>query len=455
MVTSGIELPTADGRCRIAAALPPDSLLDVCREQLRSVEPQVRRRWRYCQAIEALYHPERYVRVAYVLLADAAIRPERYWPKGDIVYLHWPARRPISRRGTLIRIGGCDVEAYCFPNDRRLRGLRKLTGRTTLARLWQSWIERSGTPAQVDSRTLRRVLIRYVPEHKFVARLQARALREQSDDADGPSIAVRASSPETCQVLARRHRIVAGRARKASKFLYVPDAVVADAAGGLVAVEWVPGRSLLEKLETGEFTTVMRRMARTLRSFHRLPAAGLERLLPHDVYRPVENAVSDLGSTCPDLKSRLTVLASELRERLEEVGDVEPATLHNDLHWDQMRIRRKRYAVLDLDRMCLGDPLIDVANFTTQVRMLGHRPEHNVNAASATRWAGEFLEQWASAVGRPVAPRRFRLYAAVSLLRLARGMMRHLRPGWRALARRCVEQAEAELSSSGREVVVA
>jgi aminoglycoside phosphotransferase (APT) family kinase protein len=143
-----------------------------------------------------------------------------------------------------------------------------------------------------------------------------------------------------------------------------------------------------------------------------------------------------------------------MRARFQGFVTVEPVTLHNDLHWNQLRIRQRRYALLDLERLCVGDPLVDAANFATQLRMLGQRPEHQVTPQEASHWAAEFLEQWVTATKTPIASDRFRTYAALTLLELARSMMRHFRPGWRALAHHCVAQAESELNTIGQEAVV-
>jgi aminoglycoside phosphotransferase (APT) family kinase protein len=454
MVTQGVELPFEDARCPTAKVLTPDSVLGACREQLHEVDPGARDGWRCCRPIEALYHPGRYLRVAFVLLEDDTIPPERYWPQGQIVYLHGPVRRPISRRGTVVRVNGCDVEAYCFPNDRRLRGLRRIASRTKVARFCRDWLGQSGGALRLDDAMIRRRLIRYVPEQKFVARISGRTSQPASDHEEPFNLALRSASARACAVLARRHEAVAGLAASGSKHLYVPRLVWVDMANGLVALEWMRGGGLLEKLRTGEVTTAMRRMARALRLFHRFPAEGLERLVPADIRRNVEDAVLDLAANCPELKSRLVLLAAALRGRLAEIGTPDRATLHGDLHWNQVRIHQRRYAFLDLERMCVGDPLIDVANFTSQVRMLGHRPALGVESSAAERWAGEFIQQWASATRAPVAPGRLHLYAAVSLLHLARNMMRHLHVGWRALAHRCLEHAESEVNSIGRELAV-
>jgi aminoglycoside phosphotransferase (APT) family kinase protein len=449
MVTEGMDLPLAAEHARLAAALRAASVVEAFREQLRDVDPGVRAAWRACRVVEALYRPGQSVRIAYALLSDDTILQDNYWARGDIVYVHWPVRGHVERHGTLMRLDGYDVEAYCFPNDRKLRGLRRLTGKTTIAGLWEA-CRPGDSAARVGGESLRRKLIRYVPEQKFVARIQPRVPREAADHADDLGFAMRVSSPERCRALCQRHRTAARWAQTKAKTLHVPDVRFADEAKGLVLCEWVGGRSLIEKLHTGDPEQVMRRMARMLRTFHRMPAEGLGRLTARGVAHRVELAVADLALACPELRARLRLLGTELDQRLNGIGDVKSVTLHDDLHWNQVRIHLRRYALLDLERMCTGDPLVDVANFATQVRMLGHRPEHDVDAGRASGWAQEFLRQWVARTGRPIAPDRLRLYSAASLLNLARGMMRHLRPGWRDLAAECTGHAENELDAIER-----
>ena len=127
--------------------------------------------------------------------------------------------------------------------------------------------------------------------------------------------------------------------------------------------------------------------------------------------------------------------------------------LHNDFHWNQLRINGDRIVVLDFERMCLGDPLMDVANFACQLRMLGYRSEYGVQKQAASRWAHLFLEEWTRRKGERIEPFHFRFFTALSLLELARGMIRHLRCGWRQLAGECIELAFNSVSSVGKEAI--
>ena len=163
--------------------------------------------------------------------------------------------------------------------------------------------------------------------------------------------------------------------------------------------------------------------------------------------------LDDLSLTCPELRQRLAEVGKTMTERLGRLEDIDSVTLHNDLHWKQILVDGERFTFLDLERMATGDPLIDVANLAAQMRMLGHRGEISVDVATAQAWAGEFLTQWERRIGKPINATRFRCYVVCSLFCLARGMMRHLRPGWRTLAQTCLELAESQLSSTGREAM--
>lgn len=430
--------------------LQPARVLEVCREQLERVPDDSRRAWRECRMIEALYHPGRYLRVAYALLDDPATPANRQWPEGQIIYLNAPVRAPMSRRGAVLSIDGEQVEAYRFPNDRRLRGLRTFAGRGDTVATWQRWIDESTRDFTIRPESLQRLLVRYVPEQKWVIRLRA----EGRKGVKKRRIAVRSASPELCARLKTRHSQLAKWAKGCESGLVVPPVIGADIESGLLAVEWLRGESLVDTLRSRPPDEVIQTVADVLASFHRLPAENLAPMLPEHLLRRVREAVDDLSSSCPALEPRLESLAREFEARLHRLEAVEPVTLHNDFHCHQFSIKRDRYALLDLERMSVGDPNLDVVNFATHLRMLARRLNTSVSEDDADGWAVLFLEKWAERAGRTIGGGRFAAYAVLSLLELARGSMRHFRPGWETLTRRCVERAESELTRAGQEATV-
>jgi aminoglycoside phosphotransferase (APT) family kinase protein len=448
MLTNRLEIPVdhvlGDWRERLA----PARVLEVCKADLLRVAAEVRASWRDIRVVEALYHPGRYLRIAYVLLADPSTPPERQWPEGQVVYLHTPLRQPLSRRGQPLCLNGINVEAYSFPNDRRLRGMRNFAGRADAAATWQRWIDSGPADFDIEADSLQRLLMRYVPEQKWIIRLRAEARARTSGETKKRRIAVRSALPNACLELERRHRALARWARQMNGDLMIPDVVGCDADEGLLAVEWLRGDSLLKALRVDP-APVLRRVAVALFALHRIPpetcrAATLESSAT--LVLRVREAVEDLAVAYPDFRARFQNLADEFAGAAVELPTTPPVTLHNDFHWNQVTIRSSRVVVLDLERIGLGDPLLDVANFVTQLRMLSVRGEPGVAPDAAASWVGSFLHEWQRAGGERLDPVRMRLYSAVSLLDLARGMMRHLRADAATLAKVCLENCERGLA---------
>jgi aminoglycoside phosphotransferase len=466
MLTSPGDLPADPVLDAVLAHLAPDAVLAACRARLVTVAPAVRDSWTCCRMIEASYHPRRYVRVAYALLSDPVIPLNRSWPEGQVVYLHAPLRAPLSRRGTLLTLGGIPIEAYAFPDDRRLRGLRKFAGRAVAASTWQEWLIRSGDNFQLQPESLRRVLLRYVPEQKWIVRLRAtgddiddasdgswpiRSWNSQGTPLNKRSIAVRAAGRIACAELLVRHLRLA---EAAPATFQVPGVVGVDLERGLLATQWRRGQTLLEALTRSEPAAVMARIVEALRGLHGTAVPVLDTLTPDHCRRRAAGALHDLGMACPMLTGRLRRVGRALNRRLKTLAPPAPVTLHNDFHWNQVRMEADRVTILDLERLCRGDPWIDVTNFATQLRMLAYRPEHAVDHRTAGAWRAEFLHQWSCAAGHSADSDALRAYTVLSLLELARGMLRHLRRGWSALAEDCVDQAELQIAAPNRKVLV-
>ncbi len=453
-MTATLDIPIDEFLGDVVNRLAPESVVSACREQLRRVEPGDRDAWRQSRIIEALYHPGRYMRIAYAFTTDAEVPSHRLWPQAQIVYVRAPVRRPMSQRGSILSLNGAEVEVYRFPNDRRLRGLRKFASRESATATWQGWIDEAKQDASLDPASLQRTLMRYVPEQKWVVRLRACASHRSSGKVQQRRIGVRLASPTSCAALLKRHLALRRPSEQADAAFRVCKVVGHNIPAGLLAVKWTKGMTLLEALEERPSADVMAGIAAMLGAFHASAVQELRRLGPEDLRRSAESAADDLSLACPELGPAIGELVTKLDDRLRNLGSTEQVTLHNDLHWNQVRIESKRFKLLDLERLAVGDPLIDVANFAMQVLLLGDRPEHAVTADTARRWAGEFLQQWSKLSGARIDATRFSSYAAISLLELARGMMRHLRPGWRTLANRCVVLAGAELADTSREAVV-
>jgi len=453
MSAGPLEIPIDPLLGDLRTTLSPGRVLEVCREALERCDPAERRSWRAARVIEALYHPGRYVRIAYVLLSDPDTPDERLWPEGQICYVHLPVREPMSRRGVCVTIDGRRCELYSFPNDRRLRGLRKFAGKQDATRDWQRWLDARGDDFVLRPETLQRKFVRYVPEQKWIVRLRAEGRTRGGGDAGKKRIAVRSADGELCARLAERHRDLAAFARSTGLFV-VPDVIGCEPEQGLLAIEWIRGSRLCDLLLEQGTDGLIERVAKILRAFHQAPGGELPAVDRDSIATRFADALRDLELACPKQAPRLCALHRAIQRLLDVLPCGEIVTLHHDFHWDQLRIKKDRYALLDLERMRRGDPLIDAANFVTQLRLLGVRDAHPVDPQTAARWAEAFLHAWRRAGGAKLDPLRFHTFCALSALELGRGMMRHLRPGWRQLFEHCLLEAETAVERAQQEAGV-
>ena len=401
-----------------------------------------------CRFVEALYHPRRYVRAAFSLLDDPDVPVNRYWPQGQIIYLHHPVRQPMSRRGRVVQLGGVGFECYAFPNDRRLRGLRRFTGRQEATACWRRWLDGRGDAFDPDPRSLRRVLIRYVPEQKWMARFRCRGVDHTTGQAGKRSVAVRAADTDAVMDLAHRHAMLARYARRGALLCDVPDVVGVDAAVGSIAIDWVKHVPLTDAIRSAGADVVFDRVVEALGSLHDARVAGVVGLTPSAMLDRVKQAADDLvttGALSVDRLEHLRGYCNQVASKMK--WSAAGALLHNDLHTRQIGLRDGRVVFFDLERLATGDPVVDVANLFVQLRMVGLRDDFDVSVDESRRFAGAFVAAWRRRHG-DFDRSAFGVCAVVSALELARGMMRHLRCGWVSTVRSCVDLA-TELAADG------
>lgn len=450
MLTMNDAIPSEHAIAGFSDCLNEQAVLAACRAQLAQVDASVRLGWASARRIEALYHPGRYLRVAYVLLPAGDIEANRYWPEGQLIYLQAPLRAPLSRRGTRLELGSADVEAYVFPNDRRLRGMRKFAGRDTTAKTWAQWSEKTGD-GRIVPETLQRLLVRYVPEQKWIIRLRA----EFEPEGGGPPIkrrlAVRCARAAMHAVLRQRHDALNAIESNTEASFCVPKIIGSVDANTVLAVEWIRGSSLVKALEAGDANEVLGGVARRLANLHRIDVPDLPPLLSDGLAEGARLACEDLAAAEPKWKAELQGLERVLCSALSKIEVAEPVTLHNDLHLGQIACKRERVILFDLERMASGDAMRDVATMATQIRLCGPRPDFEVSVDTAEQWSRLFLDAWSSVSGASPERHKLAVYSALAALELGRGMMRHLRRDWVSIARSCITFALEQCASKDTE----
>lgn len=441
-------LSSPDTQVPLEECLDGAGMLQTFRRELVDVPQRVRDAWRRCERIETLYHPGRHICVAYAVWNADQSTARRSWPEAQLVYVHAPARPTMSRRGTRIPCGAYAAEAYPFPNDRRLRGLRKFARRDRCAETWQAWARANNDHSVLVPETLQRLLLRYVPEQKWIARLRAEFRNQGSHETEKRRIAIRASSIRSTRALWERHTELAAVAFGGGPVFTVPAVVGACMERGLLAVQWLRGDNLIQAIRSHGIAELARNVAERLSRLHATPLPRLPRLNAARLAARVEGITADLATAYPPCGEDVRAIGANLLTTLARLRSLRPCTIHNDFHWKQLTFKRGTFGLLDLERMALGDPHLDVAAFFSQLQMLGYRPDLAVTHEEAAAWSSAFLSAWLQVTRADFERERFECYAALARLELARGQMKHLRPGWRELLERCVSLARVDLAGA-------
>lgn len=195
---------------------------------------------------------------------------------------------------------------------------------------------------------------------------------------------------------------------------------------------WLPG----DELGPHADEDVLRETGRLVGRWHGVDVDGLD-LPVHDPGAELDRlrrSAADLAAVRPTLGAR----AADLVARLEPVGGA-PALVHGDLSADQVVVGDGGPALLDLDRVRVGDVTLDLGSVVAVEALRS-------GAVDGGRVAALVLDGWAQERG--AAPDRHRLHQATATALLARAgePLRRADPDWVAGIGRTLDLAEAVLS---------
>jgi|GEM_PF-2708366 len=389
-------------------------------------------------ALDASYQPGESLRASFAWQPAGDIPLDRVWAEGRVFALRSPVREPMSGRGCVAHLDGVPVELYALPRDRRLRDLKHLIRRDALADLWASWFD--------ERIELRRTFLRYVPESKFICQVRpASGFAEQSKLPEG--VALRITREKTAKQLAYRHRVCAQQAEQLAGYLDIPGLAAADTEKGLVAIHWMGGLTLDNKLRKSKPERIINRLVQATQQFHQLQVDNLTMLTPAAVLAKTNEYLGELHAALSTHRRALQSIGADLSLLAK---CVEPAacikTLHNDLNWAQVQVRRDRYTILDLECMAIGDPLVDIAHMDVCLELAPMRDDLSITKQESDLWRSLWLEEWGKLIADVSASPAFHFYRASSAIRLACGMLSHLRPVWPELIPAALRSAEQSLS---------
>jgi aminoglycoside phosphotransferase (APT) family kinase protein len=317
---------------------------------------------------------------------------------------------------------------YSFPNDRKLKALRRLADPAARQRLFQHLL-----PQWPELWASNVIPLRYKPERRYVARLQAhdrQALLKFYADHD------------------YANAYVSARAFTSDQHLCIARPLGRSHRHQVQALQWLYGQPLEEALRAAQDEPIiLHQVARALAALHSQKPMGLMHYTPQAEAATVQAAAAAVVAICPQGDTRTNDLARRLTAQFER-SNVVMYAIHNDFSADQMLLLDDgRVGLLDLDNAGTGDPMADLGAFAAQLyqdALCGLLP-----LARADEVVNKLLHAYRLAAPHAWDVSRFHMHTAARLLRLAPEPFRKREPDWVKSVKATLQLAE-EISNYGR-----
>jgi aminoglycoside phosphotransferase (APT) family kinase protein len=197
----------------------------------------------------------------------------------------------------------------------------------------------------------------------------------------------------------------------------------------LMLMEEVPGKPLKRLLKKKVADAGhMRLLADSLAKLHRSGAtAGDPFTVEAHLSIRCTGLIEPLGQALPGLRDPLRRIVDAAKETERRAGRDAFATVHGDFHAGQVLIAGDRAWVLDLDRMCFGDPAYDVAMVFFTLKQLGL----GLDDAAYVRFLRDaFAAAYFTRMGWQIAGRVAVQEALIHLKRACKRFRWQDEPGW-------------------------
>ena len=310
-----------------------------------------------------------------------------------------------------------------FPNDARLRALRRL-GSAEFRNRFLTHLHVVSPGAAVLGMTT----LAYKPERRFVARV---------DIDDGSHALLKLHTPERFQVIPAQHGFTTGGALRVARTIH------ASRKHAALTHEWIEGSPLAIFAPDGG--AALARAGEALAELHAQKPVRRERRFAAEA----RASAALVAVLAPQLAAPIRALAEQIADRL--AGVVAPVrALHGDFHAGQILLSGDSAALIDLDNACAGDPALDLAVFTAHAELEAMRSQRSPDeVATVLEWV---LAGYAR-IARTPDPRTLALHTAAALVSIAPQPFRSFDPAWPERIAALLERARAWFERAGPESI--
>jgi aminoglycoside phosphotransferase (APT) family kinase protein len=172
---------------------------------------------------------------------------------------------------------------------------------------------------------------------------------------------------------------------------------------------------LQRKVDGTPLNITPERAAAAIAKLHRSGVKPAKRHMLADELRILRERLAALALRQPQWRNRLKRLEEDAAELADQAEPVHPRSIHRDFYHDHLISDGVNVHIIDLDLFCVGDPAVDIGNYTAHLIELGLRLHGD--ADWYCNWRQAFELHYRKHVG-DVSLINIRIYELLSLLRL-------------------------------------
>lgn len=383
---------------------------------------------RDCEIIQARYKPGKNCLVSYRLMIRGELTDQtceqilcaRIYETGGSRprFIKAQSQSLVTPRfgDPIFHIPGLEMVVWNFPNDRKLTGLPKITNTDCLKNEILPPVIAAAYGAGWEIAALTNEIVHYVAEHTCTVRVTLELRHATTSETRSVVLYGKTYyNDEGAETYARMRQLWQSEARlgMAQPLAYQAEIKTLWQAG-------LHGASLYEQEGDGQrFLALLKRAAVAVAALHQSPVSSSRRIGIADLFARFGEVERMVALSRPESLSKLRVLIDCLKRQSPQLSERPTATLHGDLHLKNFFVNDQEVALIDLDNVCLGDPLQELGSFVASLYYRELSQEGPIQQGSiqlAQQKADAFICAYAEGVEWEVSDSILRWHTAAALI---------------------------------------
>lgn len=263
-----------------------------------------------------------------------------------------------------------EMVIWSFPNDRKLSHLPKLLDVEYLKTCLPEKLMALGLGESYEIVAITPEIMHYLPERSCMIRYHL-SLKDRSIGDNGALVIYgKTSRDEDGAEVGSIMRQLSAQ---------IPGSAVPLGYDQKLRTVWqshIPGEPFLwETLEESQIPEIFHGIGSAVATFHSCTIRTDRRFDLSDLDKSLVDTIAAARQAYPDMEGRIASLVSALLAQRRSMGWPEPVTtpIHRDLKMRNFLIDGEHIALIDMDCVCLGDPLSDLGSLIANIYLNGIR----------------------------------------------------------------------------------